>query len=387
MKKKGLIISTVVMVVVLIASLTTATYAWFSSTSQVTVDNLSITTVATDGLQIAMKNGDNNYASGSDLVFKNGNWEGSSDTWGSSLSFKDFVSDGDNEGVVEFAGMEDAVTRVSDANHAYEVDKSAENTKFTYASYKGVALYSDKACNTQVFAAGGSESDWNSAIAPEGAIGKVQGNILYAKYPINTFLVPTGYDAAIKPTGYRPAQMNVDYAYLPIVVRATSADVMQIFYEVKVTPIVTNIQADFQPGMAAASRIKVNEELNAPYKQDINPYNDAKMTDTMMQSTKTNQKYGNATPYTYTGFIYNGYTAPVGDTAAQKVSAGTAEKTFYLLIWIEGTDTECTNTTAGSGMTIDVAIDYKKLDTPQPVTADQLGEGKTLASLGGQYQS
>lgn len=29
MKKKGLIISTVVMVVILIASLTTATYAWF----------------------------------------------------------------------------------------------------------------------------------------------------------------------------------------------------------------------------------------------------------------------------------------------------------------------------------------------------------------------
>ena len=34
MKKKGLIISTVVMVVVLIASLTTATYAWFTASSK-----------------------------------------------------------------------------------------------------------------------------------------------------------------------------------------------------------------------------------------------------------------------------------------------------------------------------------------------------------------
>ena len=37
MKKKGLIISTVVMVVVLIASLTTATYAWITGTSTVKV--------------------------------------------------------------------------------------------------------------------------------------------------------------------------------------------------------------------------------------------------------------------------------------------------------------------------------------------------------------
>ncbi len=40
MKKKGLIISTVVMVVVLLASLTTATYAWIQPTSIVTVDTI-----------------------------------------------------------------------------------------------------------------------------------------------------------------------------------------------------------------------------------------------------------------------------------------------------------------------------------------------------------
>ena len=40
MKKKGLIISTVVMVVVLIASLTTATYAWFTAASGLVYRNL-----------------------------------------------------------------------------------------------------------------------------------------------------------------------------------------------------------------------------------------------------------------------------------------------------------------------------------------------------------
>ena len=53
MKKKGLIISTVVMVVVLIASLTTATYAWFSVSASATISNISINTQASDGLAIA----------------------------------------------------------------------------------------------------------------------------------------------------------------------------------------------------------------------------------------------------------------------------------------------------------------------------------------------
>ena len=383
MKKKGLIISTVVMVVVLIASLTTATYAWFSSTAQVKVDNLSITTISTEGLQIALKNTDNTYASGSDLIYTEGKWTGSSDTWGSSLEFKDFVqgaADG-NEGVVEFAGMKDAATRVTDANQGYAVDKSTENTMFTHAIYKDVTLYSDKSCTNAVWTAGGAVDTWNTAVAENGAI--ANATALYAKYPVNTFLVPTGYDAAIQPTGYRPAQANKDYAMLPIVVRATSADVMQIFYQITVTPTVDNIEADYIPGMAAASRIVVNEqETEDTYKKNINPYSDAKMTDTMIVNSATNQKYGNANAYTYTGFVYNGY----NEETSAKVAAGTGEKVLYLLIWIEGTDTECTNTTAGSGMTINIAIDYTKLDTSAPVSASQMGEGKKLADLGGQYQ-
>ncbi len=53
MKKKGLIISTVVMVVVLIASLTTATYAWFSVNPEATINDIVIETQASTGLEIA----------------------------------------------------------------------------------------------------------------------------------------------------------------------------------------------------------------------------------------------------------------------------------------------------------------------------------------------
>lgn len=63
MKKKGLIISTVVMVVVLIASLTTATYAWFTATSQTSIGDLTLTVGAGSDVRIGVKT-DNKYVAG-----------------------------------------------------------------------------------------------------------------------------------------------------------------------------------------------------------------------------------------------------------------------------------------------------------------------------------
>lgn len=63
MKKKGLIISTVVMVVVLIASLTTATYAWFTQTSQTSIDDITLSVGAGSEVRIGVKT-NNTYAAG-----------------------------------------------------------------------------------------------------------------------------------------------------------------------------------------------------------------------------------------------------------------------------------------------------------------------------------
>lgn len=54
MKKKGLIISTVVMVVVLIASLTTATYAWFTASGSAKVDSIDFGVQAASDLLIGV---------------------------------------------------------------------------------------------------------------------------------------------------------------------------------------------------------------------------------------------------------------------------------------------------------------------------------------------
>ena len=78
MKKKGLIISTVVMVVVLIASLTTATYAWFTAETQTTVNGFSIEVAPGSAVVVGFKNGTgwNSLATAetlNDSMFQSGN--------------------------------------------------------------------------------------------------------------------------------------------------------------------------------------------------------------------------------------------------------------------------------------------------------------------------
>ena len=63
MKKKGLIISTVVMVVVLIASLTTATYAWFTTSNKTTISGFDVQVVASNAINIGVKE-DNTHKKG-----------------------------------------------------------------------------------------------------------------------------------------------------------------------------------------------------------------------------------------------------------------------------------------------------------------------------------
>ena len=54
MKKKGLIISTVVMVVVLIASLTTATYAWFTTSDTTSIEGFNVSVTAGNVMNIGL---------------------------------------------------------------------------------------------------------------------------------------------------------------------------------------------------------------------------------------------------------------------------------------------------------------------------------------------
>ena len=72
MKKKGLIISTVVMVVVLIASLTTATFAWFTQSATATIDSIAFQVGAGADLLIGVSGTNDFVASPTNAAFYSG---------------------------------------------------------------------------------------------------------------------------------------------------------------------------------------------------------------------------------------------------------------------------------------------------------------------------
>ncbi len=93
MKKKGLIISTVVMVVVLIASLTTATYAWFNTSATTSISGFTVSVEAGNVMNIGLNSqsytsysstatpdnfvsGDCTYTGGDAGQFASGYWTG-----------------------------------------------------------------------------------------------------------------------------------------------------------------------------------------------------------------------------------------------------------------------------------------------------------------------
>lgn len=103
MKKKGLIIATIVMVLVLAVSLTTATYAWFTVSDVTTIEAFNVEVVPNNAVRIGVKANNTYEAAGAtnpalyyngDVVYGNqtagaiggGQWTGSQDGLGASIN-------------------------------------------------------------------------------------------------------------------------------------------------------------------------------------------------------------------------------------------------------------------------------------------------------------
>ena len=132
MKKKGLIISTVLMVVVLIASLTTATYAWFSVSDKTTIDGFNLQVVAGNGVNIGLRKnltesynagdsdtkfttGDVRFDGGTPGTLFSGQWTGGTDGFGPQLTHH--ITFGDVERAVAFTTAE--VNAITNENTGY----------------------------------------------------------------------------------------------------------------------------------------------------------------------------------------------------------------------------------------------------------------------------
>lgn len=177
MKKKGLIISTVVMVVVLIASLTTATYAWFTTAGVATVTPIDFSVTSAADLVIGVK-GNN--------------------TIGAAPAWSDFYSDATkftaNEGRGEWTGDTNGL--------GLSVDTTLQLSNIQKAVYSFTNISKDA-----------TSSKINSATIDEYDRGS-SGNIVTANKGFNvahTALKASGTGSKVDASTYEEAIRNTDY--------------------------------------------------------------------------------------------------------------------------------------------------------------------------------
>ena len=379
MKKKGLIISTVVMVVVLIASLTTATYAWFSSQAQATVDDLAITTQAATGLQIAMtgtKNTLTNLYSG-DLSYENNTWNGT-EGWGTYLGFTS-IEVGQLEHAVTYFKTNDTLKEfdgyvkttddaVNNNNTYYTVSKITTEAGTT--SVVGTFVKSgDKYVYTTDRTAQASTEYYNITMVESPTTENI-GNYYNLTTKDTTitaetagYYQPLGYDGKMQPTGYRKVDANQKGTYYYLTMAVTNImEVGALGFSVEVVPtgdtqLATKTASVTNPGMAAASRIQVGVKKDGS-SDDEKTQTLAPFSAWKLQANKTMNSTVASNGYEVAKDGANNESGKY--TCVLESGTVQANSIFYvnMIIWVEGTDAECDNSTTGTAMTFYINYAY-----------------------------
>ena len=333
MKKKGLIISTVVMVVVLLASLTTATYAWFSSTAEARVAPIGMTATAAEGILLGVRK----------------------DTTSTAVTRTDFVN-----GDVNWTASETANKTLTDG---------------TWAGTNGFGSLLTPMVGSDALNLNVSEAMTKNTGADALA------NALFKK-------APAGVNDST-PGTFSEAKANVDYIQLDLgLIASTNKTIDQIIGTIKVTPTDTE-----QIGMAAAIHFEI--AIKAPGATDwttlpeIDAYGGREAGISTFTETTGYDGTLNTTDKTWE---YDFEVWKAAAAANALTTSGTLDVVQVKLIaWIEGNDDSCTTSYTGTGATIDISFDYSAISTgdytvtsgvatqadpPQAVTFDG-GEGTT----------
>lgn len=314
--KKSLTIATLVMVLVLAVSLTTATYAWFSATASATVETIRLEATAADGLIIGALGTTTAQASRGYTDYRYGvvawdgtKWNGDS-YMGTNLNFQ-----------------------IQDPQDA------SQNIDMTIGASKAVSYTTTSISGT----------------------GSAAGTTIAA----NSWYKANG-DAATLDTGsVAAAVMQEDYIDFDLAVTASKANsVKQAYLTLQIVPT-----AGAQIKMAAAVHF---------YLAIYDGTNETVITDTIANKgmsaypgkVQSNNFTGNVTAGTYVGTagttLDEHHTLAVGDWyyIVPLYDSATAMTPFEdlvqvkLIVWIEGTDDACIIANAGSGADIKIFFDY-----------------------------
>jgi len=327
MKKKGLIISTVVMAVVLIASLTTATYAWFSSSASTLVDSMTIKVAAASDVSIGLastssKVDDNSYMYGTVSLTDSAIATGGEPGLGTQLTI--------NFGSSSTIMLQKAVATANNAT-------------------SGAAITTSGASGTAIF----NPSSGNAIITGNSA------NVSGVKQEVN--------DKSLNPTSIASATVNKDYIYLDMAARANKSDLYGITCNISITT------------QDKALNLKDNAALhfyivNGTKTQEIDVF--GTYTNGTKKSTISAAQNLAGSPLVKTvTYAYNSTSGevtasfsfdvvPQGATALDYVSAAGITN-FQIYAYIFGPDLDCTS--AGTGTSVSFDMNFTAYNTAKTV--------------------
>ncbi len=324
MKKKGLIVATIVMVLVLAVSLSTATYAWFSSEAQATVEDLNIAVKAATGVEIAVYESDSKYYNGTMSYAKEtGKWSSENEGFGTLLDFGS-VNLGQINNAILYASTENLAKVPTAAKYVYTVATKDTGAALTTNDYLINADGSITACTAEMTAEDGKIYATRAALTAD-----------------KKFYRPTGLDAAGEPYGFYVAKPNDQaanqystYYDIPLAMRAVK-NTNGIVCTLKIKPN-GDITNTLYPGMAASTYVNmyVNEGTDPAH---------------------TFAAYESAT---YASGAITGEVESEGAISFVVAKGALTTSDIYKIrfeIWVEGTDPECNNTTTQA---TDFYVDY-----------------------------
>ncbi len=344
MKKKGLIISTVVMVVVLIASLTTATYAWFTATAETTIEKIDFSVSSGSDVSIGLSSTNIYQAGASSSAFRSGtttigNAYATTDDSGTSVP-NEVLQAGNgywegNNGLGNRIDMQLSLTNMTKAVGTGKSGATADGT-FNLAAIR--------------------------TVASANATGMV---------------VSEGLAEVASTNGATPAYGQKDYLDVVIGVQAAAADLYSIICNVTINPNSGDIDLGMNAAIHVAWAIDGMIGADTPANQVVDAYGSNNHYNTTTASLAKKLVDGNTNTVAYGGnesqTLNNGATnIPItiaGDPNTQTGTDYLDRSTIYqihLLIWIDGNDGDCNDQAKGVSSSI-----YINFGTTHPQRTQQ----------------
>ena len=333
MKKKGLIISTVVMVVVLIAALTTATYAWFTAADSVKVDSISLSVKSSAKVQVGVRV---NNSVGYD-GYRYNEMTPATDATGNTVSWAES----------EYVGLGSLLT------------------------FNGLDLGKDKAIGSC------STNDSNAWGTGTGKTAFDEDTLVLGTTNAPKYIVKAkGAGTTVDYTTAELANANKDYLDATIGVEAYDADITGTY--VKVTVKTTDSNKTLGINAAVHFVIVIGDKYI-----DLQPFGTAVTNTTVKSSLNQTSVPGDSVESGYLKYADNQVSSTfyfwvaqgtkTGDTYGVLGTAGTAISDFRILAYIDGADPHCVKDATG-GCQIDIEFDGTK-DTK----CEKLGDANQTA--------